>query len=282
MTLYAYDIYSGFIEDTLNVIGSRDMTLVERYQRLGDYSQRALGLPPDLMEGWSEALENLIMDPPETLTTVAEAIAMIIIMRDAGQRRFRIITEGRRDDLLKPAFEYLGHAAYCDDFIHSEIAGFTSPNEDIDWGFLDVNQVENLLLEAMGNDSFKKTKTAVIAGRLSNMARPDAEHALIDVGIETQNSISHNIDYLILGSKGTGGTKHDKVQNLKDTGRKITILDEAGFEAVLRSPKQPPEDGAVQQKDNFEDLVRSFRHIWAFGLDIYCLSFRYDQEENIL
>lgn len=282
MTLFAYDIYSGFIEDTLNVLGSRDMTLMERYQRLGDYSQRALGLVPEVMVGWDKALEKLIMNPPSELTTLAEAVALIIIMRDAGQRRFRIITEGRRDDLLQPAFTHLGHADYCRDFIHSEIGGFSSPVPEIDWGFLDINQVEALLHEAMGDDSFKETKTAVIAGRLSNMARPDAEHALIDVGIETQNSISHNIDYLILGSKGTGGTKHDKVQNLKNGGRKITVLDEAGFEALLRSPKRPPENWLPQDKENYEDLVRSLRHIWAFGLDLYCLSFAYDPEENIL
>lgn len=282
MVLYAYDIYSGFIEDTLNVIGSRDMTLVERFQRLGDFSQNVLGLPYDMMEGWQKALEKIIMEPPESLTQTAEAVALLMIMRDAGQRRFRIITEGRRDDLLKPAFSWLGHEEYCGDFIHSEIAHFVSPNASVDWGYLDVNQVETLLLEAMGNDSFKKMKTAVIAGRLSNMARPDAEHALIDVGIETQNSISHNIDYLILGSKGTGGSKFDKVKNLKDGGRKITVLDEEGFEALLHSPKKPPENWSTQERDNYEELVRSLRHIWAFGLDMYCLSFRYDPEENTI
>ena len=111
----------------------------------------------------------------------------------------------------------------------------------------------------MEGDSFKETKTAVIAGRLSNMARPDAEHALIDVGIETQNSISHNIDYLILGSKGTGGTKHDKVQNLKNGGRKITVLDEAGFDALLKSPKKPAENWTQQQKDNARRSVDNAR-----------------------
>ena len=282
MALYVYDIYSGFIENTLNVLGTRDMTLVERYQRLGDYSQRALGLPAELMEGWSEALEGLIMNPPKEITTVAQAVALLVVMRDAGQRRFRIITEGRQDDLLKPMFSHLGHEEYCHDFIHSAIADYTSPCEEIDWGFLDVNQVEQLLTEAMGDDSFKDTKTAVIAGRLSQMARSDAEHALIDVGIETQNSISHNIDYLIIGSKGTNGTKHDKVQNLKDSGRHITILDEAGFDALLLAPKRPPEAWSSEQKGHYEDLVRSLRHIWAFELDLYCMSFRYDPDENSL
>ena len=282
MALYAYDIYSGFIENTLNVLGTRDTTLVERYQRLGDYSQRALGLPADLMEGWSEALEALIMNPPSEITTVAQAVALLVVMRDAGQRRFRIITEGRRNDLLKPIFAHLDHEEYCNDFIHSEISGFSSPSKEIDWGYLDVNQVEELLKNAMGDESFKETKTAVIAGRLSQMSRADAEHALIDVGIETQNSISHNIDYLIIGSKGTNGTKHDKVQNLEDSGRKITILDEAGFDALLMSPKRPPQDWPSESKEHYEELVRSLRHIWAFELDLYCLSFRYDPEENIL
>ena len=150
MTLIAYDIYSGFIEDTLNVLGSRDMTLMERYQRLGDYSQHALGLLPDVMDGWEKALETLIMNPPAQLTTLAEAVALIIIMRDAGQRRFRIITEGRRDDILLPTFDHLGHPEFNKDFIRSEIGGFTSPVPEIDWGFLDINQVEALLLDAQG------------------------------------------------------------------------------------------------------------------------------------
>lgn len=282
MSLYVYDIYSGFIEDTLNVLGSRDMTMLERFQRLGDYSQHALGLPENLMEGWSEALDALIMNPPKELTTTAQAVALLMILRDAGQRRFRVITDAPNPDLFKPAFKHLEHEEFCADFIHSAIGGYTSPNPDVDWGFLDINQVEALLMTAMGDDSFKKTKTAVIAGRLSHMARPDAEHALIDVGIETQNSISHNIDYLIIGSKGTNGTKHDKVQNLKDSGRKISILDEAGFDALLMSPRRPPESWDSSNKQNYEDLVRSLRHIWAFELDLYCLSFKYDPDENSL
>ena len=114
------------------------------------------------------------------------------------------------------------------------------------------------------------------------MARSDAEHALIDVGIETQNSISHNIDYLILGSKGTGGSKQDKVNNLKNAGRDITILDENGFDKLLRAPKAPPDDWSVADKNTYEDIVRSLRHVWAFELDLYCLVYQYDPEENTL
>lgn len=280
MTLYAYDVYSGFIEDTLNVIGSRDMTLVERYQRLGDFSQRALGLPSALMPGWREALEELIMNPPEKLSTVAQATAMIMIMRDAGQRRFRFISDTRQDDLFNPIFEHLGLPEATSDFIHSPIANLKSPDEKLAWGFLDMNQIESLLHNTFGDDSFKHKKTAVIAGRLSHMARPDAEQALIDVGIDTQNSISHNIDYLIIGSKGTGGTKHEKVAKLQNTGRQIKVLDEDGFDALLRSPKRPPENWSEVQRDTFEDLVSSLRHVWAFGLDLYCLSFAYDPDEE--
>ena len=177
-------------------------------------------------------------------------------MRDAGQRRFRILTEGRQNDLFLPAFEHLNHAEFCGDFIHSQIARYHAPDDHFDWGFLDVRQIETLLIEAMGDESFKASKTAVIAGRLSHMPRADAEHALIDVGIDTQSSISHNIDYLILGSKGTGGTKYDKAQLLNEAGKEITILDEQGFDNLLRSPKRPPEIWSALQKDRSEDPVR--------------------------
>lgn len=282
MTLYAYDIYSGFIEDTLNVVGSRDMTLVERYQRLGDFSQRVLGLPEELMPDWQAAIEQLIMEPPEKLTTVAQATAMIMIMRDAGQRRFRFISETRQDDIFAPIFEHLEQPAAGRDFVLSPIANLSSPVSNIAWGYLDTIQIENLLKNAFGDESFKQKKTAVIAGRLSHMARPDAEQALIDVGIDTQNSISHNIDYLIIGSKGTGGTKHEKVEKLQNTGREIKVLDEDGFDALLRSPKRPPEGWSTNLKETFEDLVSSLRHVWAFGLDLYCISYAYDPDEDSL
>lgn len=282
MTLFAYDIYSGFIENAIEAIGSKDVTRVERYQRLGDYSQRALGLPDDLMNGWRAGVEQLIMDPPRQIETTAQAVALLMILRDAGQRRFRILSENPNPNIFAPVFAHLKRENDARDFIHSDIAGFSSPFDHISWGFLDINQVEALLENAMQSDSFKETKTAVIAGRLSHMARSDAEHALIDVGIETQNSISHNIDYLIIGSKGTGGTKQDKVQNLKNSGRKITILDENGFNALLRAPLKPPENWKLSDKENYEDLVRSLRHVWAFELDLYCLSFTYDPDEDNL
>lgn len=282
MSYYAYDIYSGFIEDTQNVIGSRDVTLVERYQRLGDYSQRTLGLPSALMQGWEDGIEEIILNPPKKLSKLAQAIAILIIMRDAGQRRFRIISEHRDDALMMPLFKQLAHPEFCADLLNSKVANYGPFEDEVRWGFLDVEQIKTLLQNAFGNDSFMQSKTAVIAGRLSHMSRSDAETALIDVGIETQNSISHNVDYLILGSKGTGGTKHEKVQKLKDAGQKVRILDEDGFDDILRSPKKPLEIWPTELKQSFEDFVSSLRHVWAFGLDLYCLSYAYDPEENIL
>lgn len=282
MTVYAYDIYSGYIEDTTNVIGSHDATLVERFQRLGEFSQQSLGLPQNCMEGWQDAIQTLIMAPPERLTTAEQAVAMLMIMRDAGQRRFRIFSDLRQNDIFDPAFSWLNHKEFARDFIHSEISRYSTPDKRFDWGFLDINQIEMLLFEAMGNDSFKTTKTAVIAGRLAQMPRDEAVHALIDVGIETQNSISQNIDYLIVGSKGTGGTKYDKVKNLRGNGRHITVLDESGFEALLKSPKRPPANAPILDQQHFDDLVRSLRHVWAFDLDLYCISYPYDEYENTI
>ncbi|MBS7380360.1 MAG: BRCT domain-containing protein [Bradymonadales bacterium] len=282
MPLYASDIYSGFVADAIGIVGSKDVTRLEHYLRLGEFSQSALGLPEALMRDWQRGIEQLIIDPPRQITTTEQAIALLMMLRDAGQRRFRIITQAPQPEIFTPIFAHLGHEAFAKDFVHSEIAAFSSPFDDVDWGFLDISQIEALLHDAIGNDSFKQTKTAVIAGRLSNMARSDAEHALIDVGIETQNSISHNIDYLILGSKGTGGSKQDKVNNLKNAGRDITILGENGFDKLLRAPKAPPDDWPVADKNTYEDIVRSLRHVWAFELDLYCLVYQYDPEENTL
>ena len=282
MPFYAYDIYSGFVADACSIVGSKDVTRLEHYLRLGDFSQSALGLPETLMDNWQAGIEQLIVDPPRQITTTSQAIALLMMLRDAGQRRFRIVTQAPQPTLFNPFFAHLGHEEFAKDFVHSEIAAFSSPFEGIDWGFLDIPQVEALLYEAIGNDSFKQTKTAVIAGRLSNMARSDAEHALIDVGIETQNSISHNIDYLILGSKGTGGSKQDKVNLLKNAGRDITIFDESGFDRLLRAPKAPLDSWSLADKNTYEDLVRSLRHVWAFELDLYCIVYEYDPEENTL
>lgn len=278
MVLFAYDIYSGYIEDTLDVIGSRDMTLVERFQRLGDYTQQSLGLFDEYMTGLSDSIEEIIMNPPKPMSERSQAVAMLAVMMDAGKRRFRIITEGRQDQIMRPSFELLGCPDYNADFIQSEIAGFVSPVPEIGWGFLDVNQVKQLLLNAFKNESFMEQKTAAIAARLSHMSRMEAEEALVDVGIETQSSISHNINYLIIGSKGTGGTKFEKVQSLQNSGKNITVLDEAGFDELLRSPLPPPSDWRQEDKDHYEDLVRSLRHVWAFDLDLYCLSYVYNPE----
>ncbi len=277
-------VFTGFIEKAINIIGSRDMTLVERFQRLGDYAQRDLGLPDKLMPGWKEAIEQLIMEPPERLTTTMQAIAMVMILRDAevGQYSFDIIVDDHYLECVEPIFAHLNLASAAKDFVHSKIAGLESPTKSIDWGYLDINQIETLLFNAFGNDSFKEKRTAVIAGRLSNMARQEAESALIDVGIDTQNSISHNIDYLIIGSKGTGGTKHEKVERLQNLGQNIKILDEEGFEALLRSPKPPREDWRESEKMRYEDLVSALRHVWAFEQDLYCIVYEYDPDQQAL
>lgn len=282
MTLYVYDIYSGYIEDTLNIVGSRDKTMVERYQRLGEFAQRSLGIHEALMHDWESAVDQLIMDPPAKISASSQCVAMLMLLSDAGHRRFRVITQGRCDDPLLPYFTHLGHGEFCKDFVCSPISGYSSPIEDVQWGYLDVNQCKALLKDVFGDESFTQRKVAAIAGRLSQMGREDAEHALLEVGIETQGSVSNKIDYLIIGSKGTTGTKHHKAQNLNAKGQSIMVLDEDGFESLLRSPKKGAPEWSAAEVDNFEEFVRALRHVWACDLDLYCLSFAYDPEENTL
>ncbi len=273
---FAYDFYSGYLEDFIELIGSRDRSLVLRYQRLKTFVQQTLALNPDVVHGWDDAVEHLIMDPPTKLTSPSLAIAMIGMLSDLGQRRFQILTDERNDQLLDECFEHLNHREFATDLFNSPLNEYTSPVNDFQWGYLDVNQVNLLLDDIYGDKSYTESKTAAIAGRISFMPRADAEKALLEVGIDTQNNISHNIDYLITGSKGTGGAKRDKVNQLKKSGSKIQILDENGFKDLITSPKKPPAHWPASQVENFEQFVRTLRHINAFDLDLFCISYIYD------
>ena len=274
--MYALDFYSGYLEEVIATIGSRDVTLVERFLRLGSHTQMVLGLPNDMMVGWREAVEMMIMDPPTKVESPTHGVAMASLLRDAGQRRFRLFVEDPNDNVLNRILGHIGSEKWARDLTDSSVGGMRAYTDRLRWGFLDVNQVESLLQGLFDGDSFKTTKTAAIAGRLSHMARGDAERALLEVGVETQNSVSHNIDYLIIGSKGTGGTKHDKVKALQGKGNSITVLDEAGFDALISSPKPPPTQWSASDKDAFEQFVSVLRHVWAFELDLYAICYEYD------
>jgi len=208
-------------------------------------------------------------------------VAIASLLKDIGQRRFKVVCDTPDPNFLTEIFAHMQHEAWRNDFVDSPIAKLKSSSSRIRWGFLDVNQVETLLRVAFGGDSFKVPKTAAIAGRLSNYSRHDAERLLLEVGIETQNSVSHNINYLIIGSKGTGGTKHDKVDVLNKKGKDIDVLDEDGFENLIHSPMKPREDWAPDVKEFFENFISALRHSWAFDLDIFTLSYEIDPENQI-
>lgn len=276
MPRYALDFYSGYLEEVLGTIGSRDITLVERFLRLRDHTQRTMGLPEFMMEGWTDSVESLLMEPPETLRSMSDGVAFASLLADAGQRRFRVFLDGRDLSRLHTVFAHLGHEDWANLFVDSTVRGYQSTHRSMSWGFLDVSQIEQVLTELFGNDSFKTPRTAAIAGRLSDYSRQEAERALLEVGIETQNSVSHNIDYLIIGSKGTGGTKHDKVQALQDSGHRIVVLDEDGFDRLLRAPVDPAEGWLEETVFLYESLIRALRHVWAFELDLYALLYEHD------
>ena len=282
MARFALDFYSGYLEEVLSTIGSRDVTLVERFLRLGEHTQMVLGLPDDMMDGWDASVEKMLMEPPSAVRTTHDAVALASLLRDAGQRRFRVFVDNVEAPFLWEILEHLGHRDWAGDLLDSPVGEMQSPTPRMRWGFLDVSQIETLLTGIFGDDSFKEAKTAAIAGRLSSHARHEAERALLEVGIETQNSVSHNIDYLIIGSKGTGGTKHDKVKVLQDKGCEITVLDEDGFEALVHSPKHPNEAWDEEQSGFYESFVSALRHVWAFELDLYCLVHEFDPAQHRL
>jgi hypothetical protein len=282
MPRYAVDFYSGYLEEVLATIGSRDVTLVERFLRLGGHTQNLLGVPDDLMVGWDKTVERMLMDPPSSLQSPSESVAIASFLVDAGQRRFRLFFDEPEPTVIQDVFAFLGHEDWGKLLLNSDVARFRSATPRMRWGFLDVSQVEQILLEAFGDESFKVAKTAAIAGRLSDYSRPDAERLLLEVGIETQNSVSHNIDYLIIGSKGTGGTKHDKVQTLQGAGHAITVLDEAGFDALIRSPRPAPQDWPAETVDVYEKIMAALRHVQAFELDLYTLTYEYDASRDLL
>ncbi|OIP40680.1 MAG: hypothetical protein AUK47_07780 [Deltaproteobacteria bacterium CG2_30_63_29] len=281
MPHFAIDVHTGYLEEVINMIGSRDLTLVERFLRLASHTQTNLGIPDDMMENWSPSVERLIMDPPKRIDTLNDAVAIASLLKDIGQRRFKVVCDTPDPNFLTEIFAHMQHEAWRNDFVDSPIAKLKSSSSRIRWGFLDVNQVETLLRVAFGGDSFKVPKTAAIAGRLSNYSRHDAERLLLEVGIETQNSVSHNINYLIIGSKGTGGTKHDKVDVLNKKGKDIDVLDEDGFENLIHSPMKPREDWTPDVKEFFENFISALRHSWAFDLDIFTLSYEIDPENQI-
>jgi hypothetical protein len=285
MRRYAVDFFSGYLEDVVRHVGSRDVTLVERFLRLGTHTARVLGLPLDMMEGWRDGVQTLLMSPPQRLESLGQAVGFASLLLDAGQRRFRLIFDSPEHAVeeLTQIFTLMGHTELVPDLTDSTLAGFRSPacgRDAVRWGYLDVKQVERLLTDLFGDASFKNAYTAAIAGRLSNYARQEAEQRLIEVGIETQNSVSHNIDYLIIGSKGTGGTKHDKVKLLQDKGHKIKVLDEQGLEALLSSPKPSPAVWPAARRDHYEWFVNALRHTWAFELDLYTMSYPYHAEDE--
>jgi DNA ligase (NAD+) len=68
--------------------------------------------------------------------------------------------------------------------------------------------------------------TVVVTGSLDNYTRDSAKEAIISRGGKAAGSVSKNTDYVVVGENA--GSKADKAEQLG-----LTILDEAGFEALL-------------------------------------------------
>ncbi len=69
-------------------------------------------------------------------------------------------------------------------------------------------------------------KTLVVTGTLSGVSRDEAKEAVLARGGKVTGSVSRKTDYVVVGDNP--GSKYDKAVELG-----VTILDEAGFEALL-------------------------------------------------
>jgi DNA ligase (NAD+) len=74
--------------------------------------------------------------------------------------------------------------------------------------------------------------TIVVTGSLEGFSRDEAKEAILSRGGKAAGSVSKKTDYVVVGENA--GTKAEKAAELG-----LTILDEAGFRALLESGESP-------------------------------------------
>ena len=85
--------------------------------------------------------------------------------------------------------------------------------------------------------------TIVVTGSLEGYSRDQAKEAILSRGGKAAGSVSKNTDFVVVGENA--GTKAEKATDLG-----LTILDEAGFRALLESgPPVPTADSDPRPRD---------------------------------
>ena len=101
---------------------------------------------------------------------------------------------------------------------------------------------DGVVMEDARDDSVEQTLaglTVVVTGSLEGFSRDEAKEAILARGGKASGSVSKKTDYVVVGPGA--GSKEDKARELG-----LTILDEAGFVALLESG---PETDATDATD---------------------------------
>ncbi len=105
-----------------------------------------------------------------------------------------------------------------------DISSITATSEDID------------------PDGFFYGRHVVFTGKLEKMLRQEAMQIVVNLGGILDNSVTKNINYLILGDNdynailhGEKSSKHKKAEKLKLEGNDIEIIDERTFYDLIEN-----------------------------------------------
>ncbi|MFL6088654.1 MAG: NAD-dependent DNA ligase LigA [Aeromicrobium sp.] len=133
-------------------------------------------------------------------------------------------------------------AASVDELSAVEGVGRTIAEAIVDWfavdwhvGIVDAWGAAGVRMADERDESIPRTLeglTIVVTGSLENYTRDSAKEAIISRGGKAAGSVSKNTDYVVVGDNA--GSKADKAEQLG-----LTILDEAGFEALLAGDSLP-------------------------------------------
>ncbi|QQR79723.1 MAG: NAD-dependent DNA ligase LigA [Deltaproteobacteria bacterium] len=79
-------------------------------------------------------------------------------------------------------------------------------------------------------------KKIVFTGTLVSMERSKAQKLVEELGAESQDTVTQETDYLVIGDGGGAGSKLEKAKKIQAKGGKIQILTETEWEKLIKQP----------------------------------------------
>ena len=78
-------------------------------------------------------------------------------------------------------------------------------------------------------------KKFVFTGSLTSMSRSEAQKRVEEKGGEALDSVTQDLDYLVVGAGGGAGSKLEKAKKLQAKGSKVEIIREENWKKLLSS-----------------------------------------------